>query len=64
MQMNRLLKKLDKHDSKGKLKELRHEVRELRTNSDLNTRQGQSKIDRNAEEEAMRFRNQRWKTYS
>lgn len=55
-QMKRLVRRMSEHNSKKNIKEIKYELTKLRHTSDLATRQGQSKIDRNAELEALRFR--------
>ncbi len=51
---------MSEHNTKQNIKEIKYELTKLRHTSDLATRQGQSKIDRNAELEALRLREQRW----
>lgn len=51
-----MVNSMKNRDSKEKVKELKYEIGKMRHNSDISLRQGQSKIDRNAELEAARFR--------
>lgn len=55
---------MSEHNTKQNIKEIKYELTKLRHTSDLATRQGQSKIDRNAELEALRLREQRWQQLS
>lgn len=62
--INSLIKKLGNHDSKEQVKELKHEIREIRlATSDIEILQGNFKIDQYAEEEAERFKKKRIETF-